>query len=127
MYFEKDAERKRQARLKLKVLKSEVYEQKKKMERERLKQYRISPNKQTEVIGALATKYQLRINLCPQKPGPKAVELSHEENDWLEQFLDQGDMSYITPGRKDHKYVGKSNGSKQYIQKRYLRWNLRDL
>ena len=56
-----------------------------------------SPNKRTEVVGATAKKYKLRINLLPQKPGPKAQVLKEEEIDWLKQFLDNGDISYITP------------------------------
>ena len=39
------------------------------------------PNKRTEVVGALAKKYKLRINLIPQKPGPKAQVLKDKEID----------------------------------------------
>ena len=45
-----------------------------------------SPNKRTEVVGALATKYKLRINLIPQKPGPKAQVLKDKKIDWLTVF-----------------------------------------
>ena len=62
-----------------------------------------SPNKQTEVIGALIKKYKLRINLLPQKSGPKGQVLKEEGIDRLTEFLDRGDISYITPGRKDLK------------------------
>ena len=86
-----------------------------------------SPNKRREVVGALAKKYKLRINLLPQKPGPKAQILKEKEIDWLTEFLDRGDISYITPSRKDHVDTGIIDGVKQYVQKRYLRWNLRDL
>ena len=86
-----------------------------------------SPNKQTEMVGLLAKKYKLRINLLPQKPGAKAQVLKEEETDWLKEFLDRGDISYIIPGNKDHVYTGIIDGMRQYVQKRYLRWNLRDL
>ena len=86
-----------------------------------------SPNERTEVVGALAKKYKLRINLLPQKPGPKAQVLKEEEIDWLTEYLDRGDISYITPGRKDYVYTRIIDGVKQYVQIRYLRWNLCDL
>ena len=86
-----------------------------------------SPNKRTEVVGALAKKYKLRINLIPQKPGPKAQVLKDKEIDWLTEFLDHGDISYITPGCEDHVCTGIFDGVKRYVQKRYLRWNLRYL
>ena len=37
------------------------------------------------------------------------------------------DISRQTPGRKDHVYIGKVNGEKQFIQKRYLQWTIREL
>ena len=49
------------------------------------------------------------------------------KENWLKELLDRSDVSYTTPGRKDHIYVGKVNGVKKYEQKRYLLWNLRDL
>ena len=33
----------------------------------------------------------------------------------------------MNPGKKDNVYVGKSNGQRQYEQKRYLLWPIRDL
>jgi len=87
----------------------------------------LSPRKRTEVVGELAKKYKLRLNLCPQKPGPKAKVLKDEEIDWLIELLNRGDISYITPGRKDQVYVGIKDGEKQFRQKGYLRWSLRDL
>ena len=61
------------------------------------------------------------------KRGRKKDELNDEEREWLIEFLDRSDTSYTTPGRKDHVYVGKIKGEKQYQQKRYLLWKLRDL
>ena len=89
------------------------------------KAFQSSLNKRREVAGALAKKYKLRINLLPQQSGPKAEVLKEEEIDWLTEFLDLGDISYITPVRKDHVYTGVIDSVKQYVQK-YLRWNLRD-
>ena len=33
----------------------------------------------------------------------------------------------MNPGRKDHVYIEKKDGERQYCQKRYLLWNMRDL
>ena len=35
-------------------------------------------------------------------------------------------MKYAIPGRKDNVYIGKIDGEKTFVQKRYLFWNLRD-
>ena len=42
-------------------------------------------------------------------------------------LLDKPDVTYVTPGRKDHRYVGKVDGKSRYVQKRYLMWKLNDL
>ena len=85
-----------------------------------------SPNKKKEVVGALAKKNSLRIAMT-KKPGRKTTELNPEEEEWLHEFLDRGDISYINPGRKDNVYIGKKDGKSQYVQKRYLLWKLHDL
>ena len=87
-----------------------------------------SPNKRKEVVGALSEKFpfQLRIKM-KNKPGPKKCELTSEEEDWLHDFLNRGDISYVTPGRADNVYIGKRDSKRQYLQKRYLLWKLRDL
>jgi len=59
--------------------------------------------------------------------GRKAIVLTDEEKKWIVESLDRGDLTYVNPGRKDHVYVGKKDGERQYCQKRYLLWNLRDL
>ena len=43
------------------------------------------------------------------------------------EFLDQTDISWQTPGRKDQVYIGKIDHVRQYTQKRYLQWTVRDL
>ena len=85
-----------------------------------------SPNNRTEAVRVPAKKYKLRITLL-QNPGPKSQVLKEEEIEWLSEFLDHGDFSYITPDWKDHVYTGITDGVKQYVKKRYLRWNLCDL
>ena len=68
----------------------------------------LSPRKKVEVIGSLAKKFKLRI-------------------EWLENFLESADITYTTPGRRDTVYVGMDHGKRQYKQKRYLLWKIRDL
>ena len=41
--------------------------------------------------------------------------------------MDGADITYTTPGRKDHVYVGKLDGVKQYSQKKYLLWTIIDI
>ena len=54
-------------------------------------------------------------------------ELSQEEREWLENFLERADITYTTPGRRNTVYVGMDHGKRQYKQKRYLLWKIRDL
>ena len=84
-----------------------------------------SPNKKKAVVASLCKKFQLRI--VPQNRGRKKQELNEDEIAWLTEFLDRPDVSLITPGKNDHVYVGKVDGKKQFLQKRYLLWTLRDL
>ena len=87
-----------------------------------------SPAKRNEIIGTLALKFQLKVQLqAKTNRGRKKEALSDDQRKWLLEFLDRADISYITPGKSDHVYVGKINGERQYAQKRYLLWNLRDL
>ena len=41
-------------------------------------------------------------------------------------MLQYPDMVYANPGRKGNVYIGKIDSEKQYMQKRYLLWTLRD-
>ena len=84
-----------------------------------------SPNKKKAVVASLCKKFQLRI--VPQNRGRKKQELNEDEIAWLTEFLDRPVVSLITPGKNDHVYVGKVDGKKQFLQKRYLLWTLRDL
>ena len=61
------------------------------------------------------------------KEGRKKTELSQEEREWLEYLLERGDMTYTTPGRRDTIFVRMDHSERQYKQKRYLLWKIRDL
>ena len=84
-----------------------------------------SPRKRKEVISALVKKFKLRIKPTQSKTGRPKNELTESEKEWLKNFLDKPDITYVTPGWKDHRYVGKVDGKSQYVQKRY--WTLNDL
>ena len=59
--------------------------------------------------------------------GRKNDELSEEEEQWIVNFLERSNVTYTTPGRRDTVYVGMDDGNREYKQKRYLLWKLRDL
>ena len=86
----------------------------------------VSPRKKTEVIRGLVKQYQIRVKLAETR-GRKQMVLSEEEKEWLLTFFDRLDITYINPGRKDNGCIGKENGIRRYVQKRYLLWKLRDL
>ena len=87
-----------------------------------------SPNKKKEIISSLASKYQLRIaQIQKKRPGPKRKGLTEEQIRWLVAVLDRPDISYMNPGKNDNVYIGKLDGTKQYEQKRYFLWPLRDI
>ena len=85
------------------------------------------PRKRKEVISALANRFKLRIKPTQSKAGRPKNELTESEKEWLKKFLDKPDITHVTPGRKDHRYVEKVDGRSQYVQKRYLMWTLNDL
>ena len=86
----------------------------------------LSPRKEAEVIGSLAKKFKLSIAVAKNKTGRKKNELSQEEREPLENFLERADIFYTTPGRHDTVYVRMNHGKRQYKQKRYLLWKIRD-
>ena len=83
-----------------------------------------NPRKRKEVISALANQSKLRIKPTQSKAGRPKNELTESEKEWLKNFLDKPNITYVTPGRKNHRYVGKVDGKSQYVQKRYLMWTL---
>ena len=71
-------------------------------------------------------KFNLRIAVH-NKPRRKKKELSEEEKEWIENFLETTDITYTTPERRDTVYVEMAGGKREYKQNRYLFWKLRDL
>ena len=87
-----------------------------------------SPKKRKEVISALANKFKMRIKSIQSKSGRPKNELTESEKEWFKSVLDKLDITYVTPGQKDHRYVGKVDaGKSHYVQKRYFMWTLYDL
>ena len=84
-----------------------------------------SSRKRLEVVGGLAQKFKLRIKL-PGKKGRKNRTLTEDQENFLLDVFEGSDMTYTTPGGKDNIYIGKIDGEKTFLQKRYLFWNLRD-
>ena len=160
-YRENDTERKRAQRVKVKLQNLELYELKKKDERERKQLSRLrkklinqspvtsdstaaaanndaatpstpfstkqakarsisraekalpkSPRKKNEILGSLAKKYKFCIVMNKKKTGRKATELTEEEKQWIVDNLDTADLTCVSPGRKDHVYIGKKDGER---------------
>lgn len=59
--------------------------------------------------------------------GRPRKDLTEEQQDWLNEFLERSDISRVTPGRRDVVYIGIQNGQRQYAPKRYLLWGIREL
>lgn len=85
-----------------------------------------SPRKRVEVIGNLAKKYEIKIDLGPKR-GRKLIEMSEENVAWLTNILERSDITYMNPGKNDNVYIGKVDGISQFVQKQYLLWTIRDL
>ena len=82
--------------------------------------------KLSEVLSQIATKFNIRIKL--NSPwGFEKDHLNENELEWMREFQDRLDISYINPGEKDHVHMGKSNRKNVYEQKCYLLWKIRDL
>ena len=75
----------------------------------------------------MENKFKLRIKLPQSKAGRPKNELTESEKERLKNVLDKPYITYVTPGRKDHRYVEKVEGKSQYVQKQYLMWTLSDL
>ena len=70
------------------------------------------------MTGGLAKKINLRVAVH-SKSGRKKNELSEEEKDWIQNFLEGSDITYTTPRRRDTVYVGMYGGKREYKQKQY--------
>ena len=85
-----------------------------------------SPGKQAEIIKMMASKH-LKIRFQGKGGGRTKNVLTFAEEEWLSAILDRADISPQTPRRKDNVFIGKVNSEKQYAQKRYLQWTIREL
>ena len=81
---------------------------------------REKPRKRREVILALANKVKLCIKPTQSKAGRPKTEFTESEKEWLKNNLDKLDIIYVTPDRKNHRYIEKVDGKRQYVRKRYL-------
>ena len=52
-----------------------------------------------------------------QNRGRKREEINAEDSSWLVEFLERPGITYVTPGKNDQIYMGKSNGEKVFKQK----------
>ena len=72
-----------------------------------------------------------KLNRCikptQSKVGRPKNDLTETQKEWLKNFLDQPDITYVIPGGKNHRYVGKVDGNSQHVQKRYLTRTLNDV
>ena len=60
------------------------------------------------------------------KRGRKNRRLTEDQENFFLDVFELSDMTYTAPGRKDNICVGKVDGEKTFVQKRYLIWNLRE-
>ena len=77
------------------------------------------PNKKTEIIQRLATKYRLKNNL-PENRGRPHTKLNDEEKIWLTELLDRSNITYTNSERKKHIHIGKLDRESKYKPKQYL-------
>lgn len=76
----------------------------------------------------MAKQFNLRIQFDNQsRLGRPKNKLSKTELQWLDNFFERPDITYITPGRKEQKYLGRVNGEGNYAQKKYLLWTLAEI
>ena len=64
----------------------------------------------------LPKKYNLKIQLKNNR-GCKPKVLSEEQEKRIIEFLERLEMTCTNLGRKDHVYMGKINGEKQFVRK----------
>ena len=86
-----------------------------------------TPRRKREVVSTLVKNLRMGESRRKNKPGQEKVTLDREQKEWLREQLDRPIYSTMAPGKKDNVYKGKVDGEKQYEQKRFLLWPLRDL
>ena len=57
----------------------------------------------------------ITLKLLYQIRRDKYKDLSEEQIDWLTEFMDRSDMTYINPGKRDHVYIGKFDEKSLYV------------
>ena len=63
----------------------------------------------------MANRFKLRIKPIQLKAGRPKNVLTESEKEWHKNVLDKPDITYVAPGQKDHRYVGKVDGKSQYV------------
>ena len=81
---------------------------------EQKKHYQRAKGRKTKSLVLWQKKYKLRIVMNKKKTGRKATKLTEEEKQWIVDNLDRANLTYVNPGRKDHVYIGKKDGERQY-------------
>ena len=71
---------------------------------------------------------KVKLPAISNKKGERPSKGSTEEElQWLTEFFKRPDITCQLPEKKDIVYIGRVNGEKKYLQKRYLLWTLREV
>ena len=63
----------------------------------------------------MTNRFKLRIKPTQLKAGRPKNVLTESEKEWHKNAIDKPDITYVTIGRKDYRYVGKVDGKSQYV------------
>ena len=85
-----------------------------------------SLRRKREFITRLVSKFQVPLKFG-EKIGRKKNALSAEEVNWVIPFLNQPDILYTSPGRKNSVYVRTFGKVRKFAQKRYFLWTVREI
>ena len=66
-----------------------------------------TPEKTQRSHFSIGKLFKLNIKPIQSKARRPKNELAESEKEWLKNVLDKPNITYITPCRKDHRYVGK--------------------
>ena len=83
-----------------------------------------SLRRKREFITRLVSKFQVPLKFG-EKIGRKKNALSAEEVNWVIAFLNQPDILYTSPGRKNSVHVRTFSKVRKFAQKRYFLWTVR--